>query len=347
MAGTIYRKPVLFTIAAAVAVLVGTLVMMAYPMLRADMHPRLERTNPYTPLQLAGRDVYQREGCVNCHTQTVRPLKAEVARYGDYSKAGEFTYDHPFLWGSKRTGPDLARIGGKYPDGWHYKHFENPQAFAAKSNMPRYAFLKDAKLDPAAVEAHMRAVAALHPGEVKWAKADVDALAGKTEMDALVAYMQVLGTAVERKKEKVEIALDAPNPLAGQAGVVAKGRELYDANCANCHGAGAEGELGPSLVDDVFLSGKGDLGDGAYYRVIAQGTEPGPFAEGRNADGGMPPFGGDLSADEIWSVVSFLRDQKAHETSEPPHVEAAEHAGEKAAHGKPPQPGEKPQPKER
>lgn len=309
MAGTIYRKPVLFTVMAFVAVLVGSLVMMAYPMTRADMHPRLEKTNPYTPLQLAGRDVYQREGCVNCHTQTVRPLKAEVARYGDYSKAGEFTYDNPFLWGSKRTGPDLARIGGKYPDGWHHKHFENPQSFAAKSNMPKYGFLAKAKLDPAGVESHMRAMKTLHP-EITWAKADIDALADKTEMDAMVAYMQVLGTAVERKRDSVEIALDAPNPHAGDAAAIAKGGELYASNCANCHGADAKGELGPSLVDDAFLGGTGDLGDGAYYKVIAAGTAPGAFAEGRNMEGGMPPFATDLKPDDIWSVVAWIRSQK-------------------------------------
>jgi cytochrome c oxidase cbb3-type subunit 2 len=307
MAGTIYRKPVLFTIAATVAVLVGTLVMMAYPMLRAEMHPRLERTNPYTPLQLAGRDVYQREGCVNCHTQTVRPLRAEVARYGDYSKAGEFTYDHPFLWGSKRTGPDLARIGGKYPDAWHQKHFENPQAFAPKSNMPRYAFLKDARLEPATVEAHMRAIATLHPGEVKWTKADVDALAGKTEMDALVAYMQVLGTAVDRpKKAGADLAVADRNPLAGSAEAIAKGKKLYESNCTNCHGDALEGTIAPPLADAEFLYQAGDPGDAAYFRIIHGGTEAGTF-DGRKTEGGMPPFGGELGKDDIWSLVAFIR----------------------------------------
>ena len=111
MAAKIYSKPILFTLMVTVAVLAGSVVMMAYPMFRADMHPKLENLRPFTALQLAGRDVYQREGCVNCHTQTVRPLRTEVMRYGDYSKAGEFFHDRPFLWGSKRTGPDLAREG--------------------------------------------------------------------------------------------------------------------------------------------------------------------------------------------------------------------------------------------
>ena len=101
---------------------------MAYPMLRPDMHPKLETLRPFTALQLAGRDIYQREGCVNCHTQTVRPLRTEVMRYGDYSKAGEFAYDHPFLWGSKRTGPDLAREGGQAPRRLALAHYDNPQA---------------------------------------------------------------------------------------------------------------------------------------------------------------------------------------------------------------------------
>ena len=132
----LHTSPVLFAILATVAILVGTLVTMFLPMLTPQMHPKLENLKPFTPVQLAGRDIYQREGCNNCHTQTVRPLKTEVMRYGEYSKAGEFAYDRPFLWGSKRTGPDLARIGGKYPDVWHYGHFENPQAFFAESNMP-------------------------------------------------------------------------------------------------------------------------------------------------------------------------------------------------------------------
>ncbi len=192
MAADIYKKPILFSVIATVVILIGTVVTMFYPMMTAEMHPKLENLKPYTALQLAGKDIYQREGCNNCHTQTVRPLKTEVMRYGEYSKAGEFAYDRPFLWGSKRTGPDLARIGGKYPDAWHYQHFENPQAFFPKSNMPAYGWLKEYRLDGAEVESHMKAL------DLPYTPDDIAGLAGKTELDALVAYMQVIGTAVKK-----------------------------------------------------------------------------------------------------------------------------------------------------
>ncbi|MEF3254204.1 MAG: cbb3-type cytochrome c oxidase subunit II, partial [Deferribacterales bacterium] len=143
----LYSKALLFTIVATITVLIGTFVTMFYPMMRDEMHPKLENLKPFTPLELAGRNIYMREGCMNCHTQTVRPLKADVLRYGDYSKAGEFYYDRPHLWGSKRTGPDLARVGGKYPDDWHYQHMANPQAFYEKSNMPKYDFLNKKKIN--------------------------------------------------------------------------------------------------------------------------------------------------------------------------------------------------------
>ena len=179
MSGNIYNKPVLFTIVATLAVLVGSVVMTFIPMLTTGMHPKLEGLKPYTALQLAGRDIYQREGCFNCHTQTVRPLKTEVMRYGEYSKAGEFAFDHPFLWGSKRTGPDLARIGGKYPDEWHYRHFENPRVFFAESNMPAYGWLKDNKLDPATVEAHMKGL------DFPYSSSELAALQDKSELTPL------------------------------------------------------------------------------------------------------------------------------------------------------------------
>ncbi|MBF0328775.1 MAG: cytochrome-c oxidase, cbb3-type subunit II [Nitrospirae bacterium] len=194
----LYKNPILFAVVVTVVVLIGTVVTLFYPMMTAEMHPKLEGLKPYTPLELAGKDVYQQEGCIGCHTQTVRPLKAEVLRYGEYSKAGEFAYDQPFLWGSKRTGPDLARIGGKYPDAWHQMHFEDPQSFFAESNMPKYGWLKNNKLNPSDVEAHMKALGFPYKPD------EITALNGKSELDALVAYMQVIGTAVKKPAAQTE-----------------------------------------------------------------------------------------------------------------------------------------------
>ena len=153
---------------------------------------------PYTALQLAGRDVYTREGCYNCHSQMIRPLHAETLRYGHYSMAGEFVYDHPFQWGSKRTGPDLHRVGGKYSDEWHRVHFINPRDLVPESNMPAYPWLETAKLDPADGAPRMKGLrrVGVPYSDDEIAKAGA-ALEGKTELDALVAYMQVLGTAVK------------------------------------------------------------------------------------------------------------------------------------------------------
>ncbi|WP_295645835.1 cytochrome-c oxidase, cbb3-type subunit II [uncultured Methylibium sp.] len=153
---------------------------------------------PYTALQLAGRDVYLREGCYNCHSQMIRPLRAETLRYGPYSTAGEFVYDHPFQWGSKRTGPDLHRVGGRYSDDWHRLHLINPRDLVPESNMPAYPWLARNAVDAAALPGHLRA---LRLAGVPYSDADIEgaaaAVTGKTELDALVAYLQVLGTAVK------------------------------------------------------------------------------------------------------------------------------------------------------
>jgi cytochrome c oxidase cbb3-type subunit II len=309
MAGELYRKPILFAIVATVVILVGTAITMFYPMFTPAMHPKLENLKPYTALQLAGKDIYQREGCNNCHTQTVRPLKTEVMRYGEYSKAGEFAYDRPFLWGSKRTGPDLARIGGKYPDAWHYRHFEKPQAFFPESNMPAYGWLKEAALDPAEVETHMKAL------EFPYTQDEIAALKDKNELDALVAYMQVIGTAVTRKTVAVAAAQvtekeHMKNPLAGDPKAVARGEELYRQHCEACHGKDGIGDIGPSLVDNMFFSVEGDLPDDDYFEVINNGTSPGFVEEGRTAKGGMPPFKGTLSREEIWSLIAYIRSKQ-------------------------------------
>jgi cytochrome c oxidase cbb3-type subunit 2 len=153
---------------------------------------------PYTALQLAGRDIYVREGCYNCHSQMIRPLRAETLRYGHYSTAGEFVYDHPFQWGSKRTGPDLHRVGGKYSDEWHRIHMNNPRDLVPESNMPAYPWLQKTTLDPAASEPRMRAMRLLGaPYSDAEIKEGAAALAGKYEIDALIDYLQVLGTAVK------------------------------------------------------------------------------------------------------------------------------------------------------
>jgi cytochrome c oxidase cbb3-type subunit 2 len=151
---------------------------------------------PYTALQLAGRDVYIREGCYNCHSQMIRPFRAETLRYGDYSKAGEFVYDHPFQWGSKRTGPDLHRVGGKYSDDWHRIHLNNPRDLVPESNMPAYPWLLKGNVDPADMAPKMKALrlVGVPYSDDEIAKAGEE-VKGKTEMEAVIAYLQVLGTA--------------------------------------------------------------------------------------------------------------------------------------------------------
>ncbi|WOP14441.1 cytochrome-c oxidase, cbb3-type subunit II [Ottowia sp. SB7-C50] len=154
----------------------------------------IEGLKPYTALQLAGRDIYQREGCYNCHSQMIRPFRAEALRYGPYSVAGEFVYDHPFQWGSKRTGPDLARVGGRYSDDWHRVHLNNPRDVVPESNMPAYPWLEKNAANAATISAHMtglRRVGVPYSDE-EIAKAPEE-LKGKTEMDAVIAYLQVLG----------------------------------------------------------------------------------------------------------------------------------------------------------
>ena len=148
---------------------------------------------PYTPLQLVGRDIYQREGCYNCHSQMIRPLRAETLRYGHYSVAGEFVYDHPFQWGSKRTGPDLHRVGGKYNDEWHRIHLINPRDLVPESIMPAYPWLENTPVKKGIAKnmEALRKVGVPYTDE-QIAEADEE-LEGKTEMDAIIAYMQVLG----------------------------------------------------------------------------------------------------------------------------------------------------------
>lgn len=161
----------------------------------------LEGMQPYTPLQLEGRDIYIREGCYNCHSQMVRPFRAETERYGHYSLAGETVWNHPFQFGSKRTGPDLARVGGRYSDEWHRVHLLNPRDLVPESNMPSYPWLAEGMID---AETTPKKIAAMQTLGVPYTDADIDkaaaAVQGKTELDALVAYLQYLGTAVKNRR---------------------------------------------------------------------------------------------------------------------------------------------------
>ena len=158
---------------------------------------------PYPPLQLAGRDIYVREGCYNCHSQMIRPFRAEVERYGPYSVAGEFVYDRPFQWGSKRTGPDLHRVGGRYSDDWHRIHLLNPRDVVPESNMPAYPWLAKTPANAEDIEAKLKALRILGvPYNEEQIASSRKELAGKTEMDALIAYLQGLGTTLKREGAK-------------------------------------------------------------------------------------------------------------------------------------------------
>ncbi|MDH4583055.1 cytochrome-c oxidase, cbb3-type subunit II [Pseudomonas sp. BN415] len=183
------------------AVSIGGLVQIVPLFFQDVTNTPVEGMKPYTALQLEGRDIYIREGCVGCHSQMIRPFRAETERYGHYSVAGESVWDHPFLWGSKRTGPDLARVGGRYSDDWHRAHLYNPRNVVPESKMPAYPWLVENTLDGKDSAAKLRAMQTLG---VPYSDEDVagaqTAVKGKTEMDALVAYLQVLGTSLKNKR---------------------------------------------------------------------------------------------------------------------------------------------------
>jgi cytochrome c oxidase cbb3-type subunit 2 len=189
----------LMAILIAVAVSFGGIAEIVPLMFQAEAIKPLPGVKPYPALELAGREVYIREGCYNCHSQMVRPFRAEVERYGPYSVAGEFVYDRPFQWGSKRTGPDLHRVGGRYSDDWHRLHLLNPRDLVPESNMPAYPWLAKTRANAEDIEAKLKALKTLG---VPYSDAEIagarKALDGKTEMDALIAYLQGLGTAVKR-----------------------------------------------------------------------------------------------------------------------------------------------------
>lgn len=284
------KKPILFLILATLAILVGTVITMVLPFATVNTGAdRIDAVKPYTALQLAGRDVYIREGCNNCHTQTVRPLVADVLRYGDYSKSGEFVHDRPHLWGSRRTGPDLARVGGKYPDRWHYDHLRNPTSIVPRSNMPAYGFLDRNQIDPAYTRKKMDVLG------FPYTPADIQGLSGKSEMDGLVAYMQKLGSDIGwRQAAQTAMVGDLTNPYLDDPTVIAEGGRLYQDNCGACHGNNLKGAMAADISDL-------DMPDADLFQLIYNGI----------VDSGMPGFAS-LGQQRIWKLVNFVKAQKKH-----------------------------------
>ncbi|MBL0226327.1 MAG: cbb3-type cytochrome c oxidase subunit II [Geobacteraceae bacterium] len=287
------KNPVIFIILAFVVIMIGTSVTMIAPFKWINgAGDRIAEVKPYTPLQQEGRDIYMREGCNNCHSQTVRTLAADVERYGNggsYSRSGEFVYDRPHLWGSRRTGPDLARIGLKFPDpkgAWHHKHMEDPQSVVPASNMPAYAFLNK-PLDTTYSERKMKLL------KFPYTKADLDELTGKTEMDAIIAYMRKLGTDIPVKKAEaaaLTAAAAQKNPFSDLKAIQADALSIYAKDCASCHGDKRQGGLGPALKGSV-------KSDADLFAAIAQGIEA----------NGMPAFSGSLDEQKIWKLVTLIK----------------------------------------
>ena len=318
----IYEKPILFAILSVVVISVGTLVTTFIPLFLPSTQPTSRNITPYSAIETEGRDIYLREGCNNCHTQTVRPLRTEVARYGEYSKPEEFAYDRPFLWGSRRTGPDLARIGGKYPDSWHYQHTADPQGMFDRSNMPAYAWLAGRKLDTTwtgkkvsvlgygygkgevdrqVSEFRQKVSAESYDSAAARAKVTPAPLRGEiTEMDALVAYLQKVGSdvkALARKETALvgeAVAAETGNPYAGKREAAEEGEKLFEANCRSCHGEKGNGGFGPNLADGEWIFGGGDA---EVFASIAKGRPK-----------GMPAFEGSLGRDRIWKTIAYLRE---------------------------------------
>ena len=194
----IERNMTLLIVLVILVVSVGGLVEIVPLFFQKSTTEPVSGLKPYGALQLAGRDIYIREGCSNCHSQMIRPFRAETERYGHYSVAGEFVYDHPFLWGSKRTGPDLARVGGRYSDEWHRVHLHNPRDVVPESNMPAYPWLERTPLTGASLPASMRGLRTIGvPYTDEDIAGAVGAVQGKSELEALVAYLQGLGTALK------------------------------------------------------------------------------------------------------------------------------------------------------
>jgi cytochrome c oxidase cbb3-type subunit I/II len=231
----IERRPIQLVVFSLVVVAIGGILEMVPTFLVRSNIPTISNVKPYTPLELHGRDIYIREGCYTCHSQMIRPFRDEVARYGEYSKAGEFIYDHPFQWGSKRTGPDLARIGGKYPDSWHYNHMLDPTSMSPGSIMPPYPWLFEERIDrsktPAMINVMRKLGVPYADGYEKQALADLDrqanSIAATLEKDklpikadreivALIAYLQRMGRDIKMAPAEKPATADAGNGSSTQ-----------------------------------------------------------------------------------------------------------------------------------
>jgi len=197
----IERKPWLLIVLVLLVVSVGGLVEIVPLFFQKSTTEPVAGLTHYSPLRIVGRDIYVREGCYNCHSQMIRPFRAETERYGHFSVAGEFVYDRPFQWGSKRTGPDLARVGGRYSDEWHRAHLNNPRDVVPESNMPSYPWLASTVLEPQSIVPKLRALQRLGDGYTEEEIAAAPkALEGKTEQDALIAYLQGLGIQIKARR---------------------------------------------------------------------------------------------------------------------------------------------------
>ena len=312
-------RPTQFALLTFVAIFIGGVVEYVPTALVESNIPTIAAVKPYTPLELEGRDLYIREGCNNCHSQMIRPFRSEVERYGDYSKAGEFVYDHPFLWGSKRTGPDLHRIGGKYPDSWHALHMKDPESTSPGSIMPAYPWLLTDALDYSLIDKKVEAMRTLgvpyEEGFAIEAAADLEKQSRKVagrlvdsgmeiapdrEIIALIAYMQRLGTDIRAdatltgRHDKLMVRVEAGGgysayyPLIDAAGLAA-GKAIFESPrnlCYTCHRHDLGGQVGPDLTDGAWIK---DCNTGDIMTSIKRG----------NQLKGMLPYGSGKKLDDV------------------------------------------------
>jgi cytochrome c oxidase cbb3-type subunit I/II len=321
-------RPTQFAILTLIAALIGGVVEYVPTALIKSNIPTIAAVKPYTPLELEGRDVYIAEGCNGCHSQMIRPFRSEVERYGDYSKAGEFVYDHPFLWGSKRTGPDLHRVGGKYPDSWHALHMKDPAATSPGTIMPAYPWLFDDHYDASAIGSKVAAMRTLgvpyEEGYEERASDDMLQQARKiasgltesgmeidanSQLVALVAYLQRLGTDIRSDPAYVQqlesmMTKVATGPgfegarLLVDAADVTAGKEIFNAQrnlCYTCHRNDLGGQVGPNLTDGHWLHG-------CTVAEIMSNIKSGFQMKG------MLPYGSgkSLTEQELQQVASFI-----------------------------------------